>query len=98
MSVPGARGGQRGYPLELELRMVVCCPVEVKPGSPTRATSALNHGVITTAPRVIFFLKIYLLVILVMYTVSCLHVSLPARRGHQISLQMVVSHHVVAGN
>ena len=26
----------------------------------------------------------------------CLHVWLQARRGHQLSLQMVVSHHVVA--
>ncbi|CAO2588244.1 hypothetical protein LEMLEM_LOCUS4879 [Lemmus lemmus] len=34
----------------------------------------------------------------IMYTVFCLHVCLQARRGHQISLQMVVSHHVVAGN
>ncbi|CAO2608126.1 hypothetical protein LEMLEM_LOCUS13668 [Lemmus lemmus] len=33
-----------------------------------------------------------------MYTVFCLYVCLQARRRHQISLQMVVSHHVVAGN
>jgi hypothetical protein len=30
--------------------------------------------------------------------VCCLHVHLHASRGHQITLQMVVSHHVVAGN
>ena len=41
------------------------------------------------------FFKIYLYTV---YTVFCLHVRLQARRGHQISLQMVVSHHVVAGN
>ena len=40
-----------------------------------------------------FLIKIYLLCI-----VFCLHVSLKARRGSQISLQMVVSHNVVAGN
>jgi hypothetical protein len=32
------------------------------------------------------------------FRVFCLHVCLQARRGHQISLQMVVSHHVFAGN
>jgi hypothetical protein len=34
----------------------------------------------------------------IMHTVFCLHACLQARRGHQISLLMVVSHHVVAGN
>ena len=33
-----------------------------------------------------------------MYIVFCLCVCLQARRGHQTSLQMIVSHHVVAGN
>ncbi|XP_049989611.1 cilia- and flagella-associated protein 70-like [Alexandromys fortis] len=33
-----------------------------------------------------------------LYVVSCLHVCLLTRRGHQISLQMAVSHHVGAGN
>jgi hypothetical protein len=41
----------------------------------------------------IFFLKIYLFIIC-KYTVA---VFRHTRRGHQISLQMVVSHHVVAG-
>jgi hypothetical protein len=40
------------------------------------------------------FLKMY---IFIMYTTFCLHVWLHARRRHQIPLQMVVSHHVVAG-
>jgi len=40
-----------------------------------------------------FFLKIYLFIIY-KYTVA---VFRHTRRGHQISLQMVVSHHVVAG-
>ena len=40
-----------------------------------------------------FLLKIYLFII---YTTFCLHVCLHARGGRQISLQMVVSHHVVA--
>jgi hypothetical protein len=35
---------------------------------------------------------------LIDYTVFCLHICLHVRRGHQISLQMVVSHHVIAGN
>ena len=34
----------------------------------------------------------------IIYTASLLHVCLQARRGHQISLWMVMSHHVVAGN
>jgi hypothetical protein len=41
----------------------------------------------------IFFLKIYLFIIC-KYAVA---VFRHTRRGHQISLQMVVSHHVVAG-
>jgi hypothetical protein len=41
---------------------------------------------------VIFFLKIYLFIIC-KYTVAVLRHS---RRGHQILLRMVVSHHVVA--
>jgi hypothetical protein len=40
------------------------------------------------------FLKIYLFIIH-KYTVAVFRLS---RRGHQILLQMVVSHHVVAGN
>ena len=36
--------------------------------------------------------------IYLIYRVFCLHIYLHARRGHQTSLQMVVSHHVVAGN
>jgi hypothetical protein len=48
---------------------------------------------IHSTSAVVFFLRfIYLLH--VMYTVA---VFRPSRRGRQISLQMVVSHHVVAG-
>jgi hypothetical protein len=43
-----------------------------------------------------FFFKIYLFYIYE-YTVTAA-VSRHTRRGHQIPLQMVVSHHVVAGN
>jgi hypothetical protein len=39
------------------------------------------------------FLKIYLFIVC-KYTVAVLRYS---RRGHQVSLWMVVSHHVVAG-
>jgi hypothetical protein len=41
-----------------------------------------------------FFLKIYLFIIICKYTVAVFRHS---RRGRQILLQMVVSHHVVAG-
>jgi hypothetical protein len=34
----------------------------------------------------------------IMHTAFWLKVHLQASRGHQIPLQMVVSHHVVAGN
>jgi hypothetical protein len=34
----------------------------------------------------------------IIYTLSCLHKCLHTRRGHQILLQTIVSHHVVAGN
>jgi hypothetical protein len=43
--------------------------------------------------KLFFSLKIYLFIIY-KYTVA---VFSDTRRGHQISLQMVVSHHVVAG-
>ena len=42
---------------------------------------------------VVLFFKMYLF-----RWVLCLHVCLHSRRGHRIPLQMVVSHHVVAGN
>ena len=42
-----------------------------------------------------YFLIFYLFI---MYTVFCLCVCLQARKGHQISFQMVVSHHMVVGN
>jgi hypothetical protein len=41
-----------------------------------------------------FFLKIYLLFSICKYTVAVFRHS---RRGSQISLRMVVSHHMVAG-
>jgi len=42
-----------------------------------------------------FFIKIYSFIIIYKYTVA---VFTHTRSGHRISLQMVVSHHVVAGN
>jgi hypothetical protein len=42
----------------------------------------------------LFFLKIYLFIIICKYTVA---VFRHTRRGSQILLRMVVSHHVVAG-
>jgi hypothetical protein len=52
---------------------------------------ALSISFLTTIP--FFFLKIYLFIIC-KYTVAVFRHS---RRGRQISLRMVVSHHVVAG-
>jgi uncharacterized membrane protein YwaF len=43
----------------------------------------------------LFFKRIIYLFYVYEYTIA---VFRPTRRGHQISLQMVVSHHVVAGN
>jgi hypothetical protein len=34
----------------------------------------------------------------IMYAVACLYVCLQARRGHQISFHVVVSHYVFAWN
>jgi len=42
----------------------------------------------------LFFFKIYLFIVYEYRVAVFRH----TRRGHQISLQMVVSHHVVAGN
>jgi hypothetical protein len=36
--------------------------------------------------------------VLIMHATFCLHVHLLTRRGHQTSLQMVVSHKMVAEN
>jgi hypothetical protein len=52
--------------------------------------SCTNSSVVSSF---FFFFKIYLFIIC-KYTVAVLSYS---RSGHQISLQMVVSHHVVAG-
>jgi hypothetical protein len=57
------------------------------------STGPLNKMVQECAVFFFFFLKIYLFIIC-KYTVA---VFRHARRGRQISLQMVVSHHVVAG-
>jgi hypothetical protein len=58
------------------------------------AASVLNCWAILPIPEfMIFFLKIYLFIIC-KYTVAVFRHS---RRGRQISLRMVVSHHVVAG-
>jgi hypothetical protein len=43
-------------------------------------------------------LFIYLLILRFIYYEYAVAVFRHTRRGHQISLQMVVSHHVVAGN
>jgi hypothetical protein len=45
-----------------------------------------------------FFFKKRFVYLFIMYTAFGLHVCLQVRREHQISLQMVVSRHVVAGN
>jgi hypothetical protein len=45
-------------------------------------------------PSFFFFFKIFLFIIICKYTVA---VFRHTRRGSQILLQMVVSHHVVAG-
>jgi hypothetical protein len=63
-------------------------------------TVAYNHPVLLGSPdisilirKIHFFLKIYLFIIC-KFTVAVFRHS---SRGHQILLQMVVSHHVVAG-
>jgi hypothetical protein len=65
-------------------------------GNPTpvleKAASALNHRTISEA-LICLFVIIYLFIICE-FTVAVFRHS---RRGCQISLQMVVSHHVVAG-
>jgi len=55
---------------------------------------ALQVCVYATTPDLLLFFKIYLFY-LYEYTVA---VFKHTRRGHQIPLQMVVSHHVFAGN
>jgi hypothetical protein len=66
--------------------MVLCCPVGV--GGPSVGSYLLR----SPQPLVIFFFKD--LFIYCKYTVAVLRHS---RRGSQISLRMVESHHVVAG-
>jgi hypothetical protein len=58
-------------------------------------TPCLVYEMLGIEPKVLFFFffKIYLFIIC-KYTVA---VFRHTRRGRQISLQMVVSHHVVAG-
>jgi hypothetical protein len=67
------------------------------PGSQFTLGVALRRSEVemVACPSLLFcFLKIYLFYICA-YTVA---VFRHARRGHRIPLQMVVSHHVVAGN
>jgi hypothetical protein len=45
----------------------------------------------------LFFLKIYLFIYLFIICKFTVAVFRHSRRGHQISLRMVMSHHVVAG-
>jgi hypothetical protein len=86
--VPGThRYGKRALDtLEQELQTLMCAVwvLDIKPESPARSTSILFF---------FFFLNIYLFIIC-KYTVAVLRHS---RRGSQILLWMVVSHHVVAG-
>jgi hypothetical protein len=58
-----------------------------------REMDGIWEGKANTQGLFFFFLKIYLFIIC-KYTVAVFRHS---RRGSQISLQMVVSHHVVAG-
>jgi hypothetical protein len=58
-----------------------------------RADSPADANLDRLVSNVVFFFKIYLFIIC-KYTVA---VFRHPRRGHQISLRMVVSHHVVAG-
>jgi hypothetical protein len=53
-----------------------------------------THYIAKEWPWILFFLKIYLFIIICKYTVA---VFRHTRRGRQILLRMVVSHHVVAG-
>lgn len=49
---------------------------------------------------VLFFVVFYFVFLtkICVLNMLSLHICLHARRGHQVSLQMVVTHHVVAGN
>jgi hypothetical protein len=58
-----------------------------------RSVSALNRRILVFLFFFFFFFKIYLFIIC-KYTVVVFRYT---RRGHQISLRVVVSHHVVAG-
>jgi len=70
------------------------CACSQKARSPT--SYQLCVGVLSQVVHVLFFFfKIYLFIV---YTVDTAAVFRHTRRGHRISLQMVVSHHVVAGN
>jgi hypothetical protein len=53
-----------------------------------------KHGSAFTAKEKTYFFFLNLFIIICKYTVAVFRHS---RRGSQISLQMVVSHHVVAG-
>jgi hypothetical protein len=61
---------------------------------PASASRVLGLKACATTPGAFLFKMIYLFY-LCEYTVAVFRHS---RRGHQISLQMVVSHHVVVGN
>jgi hypothetical protein len=62
----------------------------------SEADTPFNHiHSLTEAEDNLFFKRFINLFILYEYTVALFRHT---RRGHQISLQMVVSHHVVAGN
>jgi hypothetical protein len=53
----------------------------------------INNLIILNDRRITFLEESF-----IMYTAFCLHISLQARRHHQISLYMVMSHQVIAGN
>ena len=80
---PGWPGTHFVYQVGLELR-----------NPPASASQVLGLKTCLTTAQLFFFLKIYLFIVCE-YTVA---VFRHTRRGHRIPLQMVVSHHVVAGN
>jgi len=78
----------------LELELATLWMLVVEPRSSGGTVSALNCWAMFPSPKVYFLKKFYLLYAYE-YTVAVCRLT---RRGRQIPLQMVVSHHVVAGN
>jgi hypothetical protein len=80
-------------PLEVLLQTRPAVPREPESGKRGEKQVTFVYATLGTLTPPYFFLKIYLFIIC-KYTVA---VFRHTRRGHLISLQMVVSHHVVAG-